>query len=107
MIFKTTPPATTFNEGQRALALILAAGGGIFCGFGIGVLSMVLWLGDWTEATQEQRIDVLGFTITGLTFGVLLTIIGLLIGGPVGRVKAKAGKDGLDVEASGDEEGEK
>lgn len=98
------PPPKTFPEGQRALALVLASAAGIFCGLCAVGLVLILWLGGWTPDTQSQRITVFGITMVGILSGMMAVIVGLLIGGPVGRLKASAGRDGASLEASGDEE---
>lgn len=92
------PPPTTFPEGQRALALILAALAGIACGAGVTALVLILWLGGWSDATQPQRLGTLALTMSGLLVGLIVVILGLLLGGPVGRLKGGAGKDGVSIE---------
>lgn len=99
----TIPPATNFAEGQRKLALLLAAGGGVFCGLAIGAIIGVFWQGAWEASTQGQRITGLTIIAGGLLAGLLAVIVGLLIGGPVGRLKASVGRDGGSLEAEGDE----
>jgi hypothetical protein len=93
------PPPATFTEGQRLAALWLAAFAGMFCGLFVMGLVLILWLGEWPPATAAQRITVFGITIGGLVFGMLAVILGLLVGGPVGRFTGKIGKDGLTMEA--------
>ena len=101
---KNLPPPTNFNEGQRSLALILASAAGVFAGLFTVGLVLILWLGGWTPDTQAQRITVFGITMVGLLSAMMAVIVGLLIGGPVGRFKASAGKDGASLEAEGDDD---
>lgn len=98
------PPPRTFPEGQRQLAILLASGAGFFCGLCLVGLTLILWLGGWTPDTQAQRITVFGIAMVGIISGMMAVIVGLLIGGPVGRLKASAGRDGASLEASGDDE---
>lgn len=103
-MFSKLPPPKTFPEGQRSLALVLASAAGVFCGaFAIGLV-LILWLGGWSDDTQAQRITVFGITMVGILSGMMAVIVGLLIGGPVGRLKASAGREGASLEASGDEQ---
>lgn len=97
------PSATTFTEGQRALAMGLASAAGIFCGLCAVGMVLILWLGGWTPETEAQRITVFGIVLVGLLSGMMAVIVGLLIGGPVGRFKASASRDGASFEAEGDE----
>lgn len=96
------PGSITFNEGQRALALALASVAGMFCGlFALGVV-LIIWLGGWSPSTDAQRITVFGMVLAGLLGAMMAVIIGLLIGGPVGRFKGALGRDGASLEAEGD-----
>ncbi len=97
------PGPTTFTEGQRALAMALASAAGVFCGlFALGVV-LILWLGGWSASTDGQRITVFGMVLVGLLSAMMAVIVGLLIGGPVGRLKGSVGRDGDEFEAEGDE----
>lgn len=93
----TTEP-TTFAEGQRALALKLAAGAGLAIGFGMIALAWIFWRGGWAEATEPQRLTALLVIAVGGLAGMIAVIMGLLVGGPVGRMKASIGKDGGSFE---------
>ena len=96
------PPPSNFTEGQRLAALWLAAFAGMFCGLCVIGLVLILWLGGWPVATAEQRITVFGVALAGLVFGMLAVILGLLVGGPVGRFSGRIGKDGVQLEAEDD-----
>jgi hypothetical protein len=96
------PPPLSFPEGQRALALVLASMAGVFCGLSLIGVVLIVWLGGWSVDTQAQRITVLGGSIVGLASGMIAVILGLLLGGPVGRLKAGISKTGADIEMSED-----
>lgn len=104
IVLPKLPPPKTFPEGQRSLALKLASAAGVFCGaFAVGLV-LILWLGGWSDDTQSQRITVFAITMVGILSGMMAVIVGLLIGGPVGRLKASAGREGASLEAEGDEQ---
>lgn len=92
------PPPTTFAEGQRAVALWLASAGGIFLGLGLAVIVWIFWRGGWTDASEAQRITAISIISIGTLFGLIAVIIGLLVGGPVGRFKAGVSRDGATFE---------
>jgi hypothetical protein len=83
--------------------MALASAAGVFCGlFALGVV-LILWLGGWAASTDGQRITVFGMVLVGLLSAMMAVIVGLLIGGPVGRLKGSVGRDGAEFEAEGDE----
>lgn len=93
------PPPTTFAEGQRKVYGWLVAGAGMFCGaVAVGVIA-VLVFGKWPAPLFQQIITILGFALGGFILAMCFVIVGLLVGGPVGRFKAHVSKDGADVEA--------
>ena len=92
------PPPTTFAEGQRALAMKLAAAAGVAIGLGLVGLAFIFWRGGWAEATEPQRLTALLVIAVGGLVGMIAVIMGLLVGGPVGRMKASVGKDGGSFE---------
>jgi hypothetical protein len=93
------PPPTSFVEGQRALYGWLMALAGIFCGIAFSGLILLFWLGGWSQATEGQRITVIALLGAGFPLGMLTVIIALAVGGPVGRFKVSATKDGAAFEA--------
>lgn len=97
------PAPTTFPEGQRSLALALASAAGVFCGLCLVGLVLILWLGGWTVDTQAQRITVLAVAMVGLITGMIAVVLGLLVGGPVGRFSGSVGKDGASFEVKDDD----
>jgi hypothetical protein len=95
------PLPQTFAEGQRAVALWLMAAGGVFCGLGFAGVILLLWLGGWTVASEAQRIMAIALMGAGFPVGMIAVILALAVGGPVGRFKASATKDGASFEAEG------
>lgn len=72
---------------------------GVFCGCGFAGIILLLWLGGWTQASEGQRIGAIAMMGAGFPLGMISVIIAMAVGGPVGRFKAAASKDGLSVEA--------
>ena len=96
------PPPTTFAEGQRQLFGILMAAAGVFCGaVAVGLIAILVW-GGWPETLYGQILTILGVTLGGFIAAMTAVIIAMAVGGPVGRFKASASKDGFGLEADGD-----
>ena len=97
------PPPTTFAEGQRLIYGWLAAAAGMFCGLAaIGMIALLMW-GGWSEAEEHTIVIIFGCTLGGFIAAMSAVIIGLLVGGPVGRFKGSAGRDGVSLEAEGEQ----
>jgi membrane protein DedA with SNARE-associated domain len=96
------PPPATFAEGQRLIYGWLAAGAGIFCGAcAVAMVCLLMW-GGWSEREEHSIVVILGCTLGGFIAAMSSVIIGLLVGGPVGRFKGSAGREGVSLEAAGD-----
>lgn len=95
------PPPLTFAEGQRRLYGVLVAIAGIAFGMTVLAGGLVVLLGKWSARLEPTQL----YVIAGLlVFGCLNTtiiIVGLLLGGPVGRLSVKASKDGAEIDAEG------
>jgi hypothetical protein len=97
------PPPLTFAEGQRLIYGWLAACAGIFCGIAVvAMIGLLVW-GGWSKAEEHSIVIILGCALGGFIAAMCAVIIGLLVGGPVGRFKGSAGRDGVSLEADGDE----
>jgi hypothetical protein len=93
------PPPSTFAEGQRLVYGWLAAAGGMFSGAcSVAMICLLMW-GGWSPAEEHGIIIILGFALGGFIAAMTAVIVGLLVGGPVGRFKGTAGRDGVSVEA--------
>jgi hypothetical protein len=96
------PPPTTFAEGQRALFGWLMAASGVFCGaVSIGMVALLVW-GNWNAAHERLILIILGCSLGGFIALMGAVMIAMALGGPVGRFKGSASKDGISVEAEGD-----
>ena len=96
------PRPATFAEGQRLIYGWLAAAAGIFCGIAAVVLVALLMWGGWSASEEHSIIVILGCALGGFIAAMSAVIIGLLVGGPVGRFKGSAGRDGISLEADDD-----
>lgn len=93
------PRPTTFAEGQRLIYGLLAAAAGIFCGAcSVGMIALLMW-GDWSAAEEHTIVTIFGWSLGGFIAAMVAVIVGLLAGGPVGRFKLAANRDGASVEA--------
>jgi hypothetical protein len=96
------PPPSTFAEGQRLVYGWLAAAAGIFCGLAsVAMVGLLVW-GDWSAAEEHTIVLILGGALGGFIACMAAVMIGLLVGGPVGRFKGSATRDGVSLEAEGE-----
>ena len=93
------PPPGTFAEGQRYIYGLLASAAGMFCGAcAVAMVALLMW-GRWSPAEEHSIVIIFGWSLGGFIVAMLAVITGLLAGGPVGRFKLSAGKDGATLEA--------
>ena len=93
------PLPATFAEGQRYIYGLLAAGAGIFCGAcAVGMIALLMW-GGWSPSEQHSIVLIFGWSLGGFIAAMVTVIVGLLAGGPVGRLKLSATRDGATFEA--------
>jgi hypothetical protein len=98
---RSLPPPGTFAEGQRLIYGLLAAAAGMFCGASaVGMIALLMW-GGWSKAEEHSIVTIFGWSLAGFILAMVIVIVGLLAGGPVGRVKVTASRDGATVEADG------
>ena len=101
---KPLPPPGTFAEGQRYVYGLLAAAAGMFCGASaIAMIALLMW-GGWSAAEQHSIVIIFGWSLGGFIAAMVVVIVGLLAGGPVGRFRVVAGRDGATIEADADGE---
>src|SRR3954454_8722433 len=93
------PSPLTFAEGQRYIYGLLASAAGMFCGGAAILMVALLMWGGWSPAEQHSIVSIFGWCLGGVIVGMIVVIIGLLAGGPVGRLKVTASRDGASVEA--------
>lgn len=95
---KPLPPAGTFAEGQRYTYGLLAAAAGMFCGFcAVAMVALLMW-GGWSAAEEHSIVIIFGWSLGGFIAAMVAVIVGLLAGGPVGRFRIAASRDGASVE---------
>ena len=96
-----SPLPQTFAEGQRQIYGWLAAAAGMFCGTCSVLLVYLLMWGGWNAGEEHTIVVIFGGALGGFIAAMTSVIIGLLVGGPVGRFKGSASRDGVTVEAEG------
>ena len=93
------PPPGTFAEGQRYIYGLLAAAAGMFCGLAaVAMVALMMW-GGWSPAHERLILIIFGWSLGGFIAAMVAVIVGLLAGGPVGRFKVAASRDGASIEA--------
>jgi len=96
---KPLPPPNSFTEGQRYIYGLLASAAGMFCGAAAGLMVALLMWGGWSRSEEHTIVTIFGWSLGGFIAAMIVVIIGLLAGGPVGRLKFTASRDGASVEA--------
>lgn len=95
------PPPGTFAEGQRYIYGLLAAAAGMFCGAcAVAMVALLMW-GGWSAAEEHSIVLIFGWSLGGFIIAMVAVIVGLLAGGPVGRFKLAATRDGASLETEG------
>ena len=98
---KRLPAPGTFAEGQRYIYGLLAAAAGMFCGLcAIAMIALLMW-GGWQPTEEHRIVAIFGWSLGGFIAAMVVVIVGLLAGGPVGRFKVAASRDGASIEADG------
>ena len=96
---KPLPPPGTFAEGQRLIYGLLAAAAGRFGGAcAVAMIALLMW-GGWSAAEEHTIVLIFGWSLGGFIAAMVAVIVGLLAGGPVGRFRLSASRDGASVEA--------
>jgi hypothetical protein len=62
------------------------------------MVALLMW-GGWSAAEEHSIVLIFGWSLGGFIAAMVAVIVGLLAGGPVGRFKLAAGRDGASVEA--------
>ena len=93
------PKPGTFAEGQRYVYGLLAAAAGMFCGACAVAMVALLMFGGWSAAEEHSIVTIFGWSLGGFIVAMVAVIVGLLAGGPVGRFRLSATRDGASVEA--------
>ena len=65
------------------------------------MIALLMW-GGWSSAEEHTIVIIFGFTLGGFIAAMAAVMVGLLVGGPVGRFKGSAGRDGISLEAECD-----
>ena len=92
------PPPTSFAEGQRYIYGLLAATAGMFCGAcAVAMIALLMW-GGWSPDEEHSIVAIFGWSLGGFILAMIVVIVGLLAGGPVGRFKVSATYDGASME---------
>lgn len=93
------PRPGTFAEGQRYIYGLLASAAGMFCGACAGFMVALLMWGGWSRSEEHSIVLIFGWALGGFIAAMVTVIVGLLAGGPVGRFKVAASREGASIEA--------
>lgn len=96
------PPPTSFAEGQRQLFGRLMAAAGMFCGAcAVAMICLLMW-GGFSKDEEHTIVVIFGGSLGGFILLMGAVIVAMAVGGPVGKFKASASKDGASLEAEAD-----
>src|SRR3954463_8226003 len=99
MNMKPLPPPSTFAEGQRLVYGLLASAAGMFAGVcAVAMIALLMW-GGWSRSEEHSIVIIFGWSLGGFIAAMVGVIVGLLAGGPVGRFKISASREGAEFEA--------
>ena len=62
------------------------------------MVALLMW-GGWSRAEEHSIVIIFGWSLGGFIAAMIAVIVGLLAGGPVGRFKLAATRDGASIEA--------
>jgi len=93
------PEPGTFAEGQRYIYGLFASAAGMFCGAFAGFMVALLMWGRWSRSEEHTIVTIFGWSLGGFIAAMMVVIVGLLAGGPVGRLRMTASRDGASIEA--------
>jgi hypothetical protein len=72
----------------------------MFCGAcAIAMVALLMW-GGWSPQEEHSIVVIFGWSLGGFIAAMVAVIVGLLAGGPVGRFRLAAGRDGAMIEAA-------
>ena len=60
--------------------------------------TLLMW-GGRSRSEEHTTVTLFGWSLCGFIAAMIVVIIGLLAGGPVGRLKMSASRDGASIEA--------
>lgn len=97
----SVPPPTTFAEGQRKLYGIAAASAGVCFGLAVLLGGYFVLFGTWTPAQETARLRIIAGLLFAGCLNTTVVIVGLLLGGPVGKFggKVSAGQNSAEINA--------
>ena len=99
------PKPVTYAEGQRQLYGWLMIAAGLWSGLVAMVLtSMFVWLAFKFPDERELILYILAIALGANQAGSMMVILALALGGPVGKFKGSASREGVTLEASDDNE---
>jgi hypothetical protein len=64
------------------------------------MVALLMW-GGWSAREEHSIVIIFGWSLGGFIAAMVVVIVGLLTGGPVGRFKLEATREGASIEADG------
>lgn len=92
----------SFSRRWRIATLALVAGAGIVATALLIGIVLIVWKGDWTAAVEALRMNILATGLLAMAGLMGLSLIGLLVAGPLSKISGKVGGNELSVEGDKD-----
>ncbi|GAA0766909.1 hypothetical protein [Brevundimonas olei] len=103
-MFRSLPKPQSFEQGQRLAFGWFLVGSGIFAGLvGVSLTVFFGWLAFKFVANRELILLILAGGFAAYLTAMIVVMLSLAVGGPVGRFKVNASKEGVGFEASDDQ----
>lgn len=93
-----------FAQRWRAWMILLIAGAGVIATTLATGIVLIIWLGNWSEAVETARITLLARVAIGALCLMGMSMIGLLIAGPLSKISGKYSSGSGEFSLEGDEE---
>lgn len=103
-MLRNLPKPSTFEQGQRQLFGWFMVFAGLFAGFVSVCLTIFFgWLAFKFVGHRELLLLILSGGFAAFLAAMCMVMLAMAVGGPVGRFKVNASKEGVGFEATDDE----
>lgn len=99
------PKPQSFEDGQRQFFGVAMVSAGIFAGLtSLGMVGLFYYIAISNPTMMALCLKIIAGGFGGFLLSMVIVILSMAVGGPVGRFKLSASKEGVNIEADGDGE---
>jgi hypothetical protein len=96
------PRPESFEDGQRQFFGVAMVAAGVFAGIiSVALVGLFYSVGLNHPTLLELCLKIIAGGFAGFLISMIIVIVSMAVGGPVGRLKVHASKDGVDFGAEG------